>query len=57
VLSAYLEPHAEPEATAHALAEELGTLSRWHGYDVVTVGRKGGFARTLAAACRETAAG
>jgi uncharacterized protein YcaQ len=55
VLAAYRESHAAAEPTAAALASELNTLARWHGYDVVTVGRKGDFARALSAACRDVA--
>jgi uncharacterized protein YcaQ len=51
VLSAYLEPHAKPGAVAEALAAELRTLAEWLGLDSVVVGRRGGFARQLAAAC------
>jgi hypothetical protein len=52
VLAAYLEPAAEPEAVAAALAAELWTMAGWLGLDSVTVERRGGFARPLAAAVR-----
>jgi hypothetical protein len=51
VLSAYLESHAKPGAVAEALAAELRTLAEWLGLDSIVVGRRGGFARQLAAAC------
>jgi len=47
----YLEEHgADPGAVAAALAGELRTLAGWLGLERVAVGRRGGFARTLAAA-------
>jgi uncharacterized protein YcaQ len=52
VLAAYLEVHANPKTVAPALAAELRTLAGWLGLDAVAVGRRGGFARSLAAAVR-----
>lgn len=52
VLAAYLEPHAEPGAVAEALARELRLMAGWLEFDSVSVGRRGGFARALAAALR-----
>ena len=52
VLAAYLEPHAEPEETAQALACELRTMAAWLGLDSVATARRGPFARALAAALR-----
>ena len=68
VLAAYLEPHArpgtlppqharsgrsgDPGVVADALAAELRTLAAWLDLDSVAVGRRGGFARLLAAAAR-----
>jgi uncharacterized protein YcaQ len=52
VLAAYLEPDAEPGTVAGALAAELRTLAGWLGLDSVAVGRRGGFARSLAGAVR-----
>lgn len=50
VLAAYIEPDAEPGAVADALAAELRTMAAWLNLDSVAVGRRGGFARLLAAA-------
>jgi len=50
VLAAYLEPDAKPGVVADALAAELRTMAAWLGLDSVAVGRRGGFARPLAAA-------
>lgn len=52
VPAAYLEPSADPGAVAVALATELRTLATWLGLDSVAVGRRGSFARALAAAVR-----
>ncbi|MBI3706909.1 MAG: winged helix DNA-binding domain-containing protein, partial [Proteobacteria bacterium] len=52
VLAAYLEPDAKSGAVAEALAAELRTLAGWLGLPAVAVGRRGDFARALAAACR-----
>ena len=52
VLSAYIETHAAPGAVADALAVELRTMASWMGLYSVSVGRRGGFARPLAAAVR-----
>lgn len=51
VLAAYREAHAEPGATAAALAAELRTMAGWLGLDAVAVERRGNLARALAAAC------
>jgi uncharacterized protein YcaQ len=52
VLSAYLEAGADPGAAATALAAELRALAGWLGLAGIAVGRRGGFARPLAAAVR-----
>jgi uncharacterized protein YcaQ len=49
VLAAYREAHAEPGATAAALAAELRTMAGWLGLDSVAVERRGNLARPLAA--------
>jgi uncharacterized protein YcaQ len=53
VLAAYLEPEAEPGTVAEALTTELRTLAGWLGLHSVVVGRRGGFARSLASAVRK----
>jgi uncharacterized protein YcaQ len=50
VLAAYLEPGAESGVVAEALAAELQTLAKWLDLDAITIGRRGNFARPLAAA-------
>jgi uncharacterized protein len=50
VPGAYLEAHADREPVAAALARELQGLAAWLDLDRVSVGRRGDFARTLAAA-------
>ncbi|MFN0152160.1 MAG: winged helix-turn-helix domain-containing protein [bacterium] len=52
VLAAQIEDHADPNAVAPPLAAELRTMAAWLGFDAVTVGRRGSFARRLAAALR-----
>ncbi len=52
VQAAHIEPSADPDEVAPALTTELRTLASWHGLDAVSVGRRGGFARPLAAAVR-----
>lgn len=52
-LSAYVEPGVEPEAVAGALAAELRTMAEWLGLDSISVERRDGFARKLAAAVRK----
>ncbi len=52
VPAAYLERNAEAGTVANALATELWTMAAWLGLGSVAVGRRGGFARTLAAAVR-----
>ncbi len=52
VLAAYLERDAEPGVVAEALAAELRTMADWLGFDSIVVGRRGDFARPLAAALR-----
>ena len=47
VLAAYREDHAEPRATAEALAAELRALAAWQGLDSVAVQRRGDFYRPL----------
>jgi uncharacterized protein YcaQ len=51
-LAAYIEAGADPGAVADALAAELRMMAAWLGLDSVSVERRGGFARTLAAAIR-----
>ena len=55
-LAAYIETGADPVAVADALAAELWTMAAWLGLDSVVVERRGGFARTLAAAVRHSGA-
>jgi uncharacterized protein len=52
VLAAYLEAGADPGAVADALGAELWTMAAWLELDSVSVERRGGFARRLAAAVR-----
>ncbi len=52
VQAAHIEPSADPDEVAPALTRELRTLASWHGLDSVSVGRRGGFARPLAATVR-----
>ena len=51
-VAAYVERHAKPKPVAKALAAELQAMSGWLDLDAVQIGRKGGFARPLAAALR-----
>ena len=55
VLGAYLEPWADADAVAPALAAELHTLAAWLRLDAVRVGRRGEFARPLSSAVKATA--
>ena len=50
VLAAYLEREAKPRVVAPALAAELQTMAMWLGLDSISIGRRGNFARLLAAA-------
>ena len=50
VPGAWIEDGAEPAAVAEALARELRALASWLGAGAVRVGRRGPFARPLAAA-------
>ena len=52
VPGAYLEPWADADAVAPALAGELRSLAAWLKLDTVRVGRRGRFAQPLAAAVR-----
>jgi hypothetical protein len=52
VLGAYLEPWADADEVALALAAELRTLAGWLGLDAVRVGRRGTLSRPLASALR-----
>jgi uncharacterized protein len=52
VLGAYLEPWADADTVAPALAAELQLLCAWLRLDGVRVGRRGRFAAPLAAALR-----
>lgn len=52
VLAAYLEPGADSGTVAEALAGELAAWAGWLDLDSVTVAKRGGFARTLARACK-----
>jgi uncharacterized protein YcaQ len=51
-LAAYIEAGADPGTVADALATELWTMAAWLGLESVSVERRGGFARMLAAAVR-----
>ncbi len=53
VPAAHLEPGAPSDAVAAALAAELRVMAGWLGLDTISVGRRGGFARALAAAVRD----
>jgi hypothetical protein len=55
VLGAYLEPWADVNAVAPALARELDSLAAWLELDAVRVGRRGRLAAPLRAALREIA--
>jgi uncharacterized protein len=50
VAAAFLEVGTEPDRVAAALAAELRTMAAWLGLDAIAVGRRGDFARPLAAA-------
>jgi uncharacterized protein YcaQ len=52
VQAAYLEPDTDGAQVSDALARELGTMAGWLGLESVSVGRRGPFARELAAAVR-----
>jgi uncharacterized protein YcaQ len=52
VQAAYLEPDTDGAQVSNALARELGTMAGWLGLESVSVGRRGPFARELAAAVR-----
>jgi len=52
VPAAHIEPDEDTEAVAGALARELKTMATWLGLEAVSVGRRGDFARPLAAAVR-----
>ena len=52
VRAAYVEPSARPGAVAEVLAGELKAMAAWLGLESVTVERRGGLARPLAAAVR-----
>jgi uncharacterized protein YcaQ len=52
VQAAYIERGCEPDTVAPSLAAELWTMAAWLGLDAVSVGRRGGFARRLAAQVR-----
>jgi hypothetical protein len=54
VLAAYIEAHVKPGQVADALALELRTMAGWLGLDAVKVARRGGLAKTLAAAVGES---
>lgn len=51
VPAAYIEPGAEPGATAAALAQELRTMAAWLGLDSLTIGQRGNLARALRGVC------
>jgi len=53
VLAAHIEDHAAPDAVAPPLAAELRAMAAWLGLDAVAAGRRGAFARRLAAALRD----
>lgn len=52
VLAAYLEPHAETDPVATALAAELRAMAGWLGLDAVVVEWRAGLGRSLAVAIR-----
>jgi hypothetical protein len=52
ILAAHIEEGADPGAVADALGAELWTMAAWLGLDSVSVERRGGLARKLAAAVR-----
>jgi hypothetical protein len=52
VLGAYLEPWADADAVAPALAAELQSLAGWLKFDTVRAGRRGNLARPLSSALR-----
>ena len=52
VRAAYREPNTDTGTVADTLAAELSVMAGWLGLDTVTVGRRGPFARHLAAAVR-----
>jgi uncharacterized protein YcaQ len=55
VPGAYLEPGADADTVAPALASELHSLAVWLGLDRVRVGRRGGLAAPLRAALGDSA--
>ncbi|MEV4282713.1 winged helix-turn-helix domain-containing protein [Actinoplanes xinjiangensis] len=55
--AAWLEPGADPEETAAALAAELSRLAGWLGLHTVTLPERGDFTAPLASALRAAAAG
>jgi hypothetical protein len=55
VPGAYLEPGADADTVAPALAEELRTMATWLGLDRVRIGRRGGLAAPLRAALGDSA--
>jgi uncharacterized protein len=48
--AAHLEPHADPQETAEAMAKELNLMANWLGLTGVEPGAKGNLARHLKAA-------
>jgi uncharacterized protein YcaQ len=52
ILAAYIEPQADPEVTAAALATELRTLADWLRLHTVRVTSRRGFAKVLTPALR-----
>jgi uncharacterized protein YcaQ len=52
VPAAHLEAGVDAERVAVPLAGELTRLARWIGLDSVTIGKRGGLAKALRAACR-----
>jgi uncharacterized protein YcaQ len=57
VPAAWLEPAADQEETAEALAEELHRLAGWLGLDTIATPVRGDFASPLSAALKARAAG
>jgi len=53
VLAAHEEAGVDTKRTVAKLARELSTLSAWLGLESVRVSRRGSFARSLAAACKD----
>jgi uncharacterized protein YcaQ len=51
VVASYAEPGVNPDAVAGPVAAELDALRHWLGLEHTAVGRRGDFAKALAASC------